>query len=166
MSLINDALKRARQAPPRNTPNSLPPLQPVRAGSSPVGVWLIPAVVIILIVAAIFFLGWAMARHTIHSIVTAPDPTAATQQVADVTLPAIAPAPAPPAPGSSAPPSPPDMPRLQGIFYSATDPTAILDGKNVRPGDHFQQFRVKEITKYTVILTGPDGKDINLGMGD
>jgi hypothetical protein len=28
MSLINDALKQARQAPPRNTPSALPPLQP------------------------------------------------------------------------------------------------------------------------------------------
>ena len=33
MSLINDALKQARKAPPRNTPSSLPPLQAVSAST-------------------------------------------------------------------------------------------------------------------------------------
>ena len=44
MSLINDALKRAKQAPPRNAPNALPPLQPVAEESSPIFVWLLLAV--------------------------------------------------------------------------------------------------------------------------
>ena len=35
---------------------------------------------------------------------------------------------------------------------------------NVAPGDRIKQYRVKQITKYTVILTGPDGKDLKLGM--
>jgi hypothetical protein len=33
------------------------------------------------------------------------------------------------------------------------------------PGDQFKQYKVKEISKYTVTLIGPDGK-IRLGMGD
>jgi hypothetical protein len=41
-----------------------------------------------------------------------------------------------------------------------------LDGKTVRPGDKFRKYRVKEITKYTVSLIGPDGKLLKIGMGD
>ena len=74
MSLINDALKQARKAPPRNAPSALPALQPVADESSSVFAWLVPAIVILLIVAAIFFIGWAVAHHTVHTIATAPDP--------------------------------------------------------------------------------------------
>src|SRR5882672_363028 len=159
MSLINDALKQARQAPPRNTPNSLPPLQPVADESSSVSAWLIPAIVIFLIVAAIFFIGWAAAHHTVRSIVTSQDPGAATQEVEGVTLPIVTHEPEPPAPVKQ-----PDMPKLQGIFYSPTTPSAILDGKTIRPGDKFQQYKVKEISKYTVTLVGPDKKEFKIGM--
>jgi hypothetical protein len=77
-----------------------------------------------------------------------------------VTVPVIeAPAPAPPPPVN-----PPDAPKLQGIFYSPTAPSAIIDGKNVSPGDMYHQYRVKSISKYTVTLIGPDKKEITLGM--
>jgi hypothetical protein len=161
MSLINDALKQARKAPPRNAPSALPPLQPVADESSPVAVWLVPAIVILLIVAAIFFIGWAVAHHTVRTIVAEPDATA-TQQVADISLPVVTPPPvaAPP------PVNPPDAPKLQGIFYSPTAPSAIVDGKTVRPGDQFRQYRVKAISKYTVTLIGPDKKEIQIGMSN
>ena len=159
MSLINDALKQARKAPPRNTPSTLPPLQPVADESSPVLVWLLPAIVILLIVAAIFFIGWAVAHHTVRTIVAAPE-SATTQQVAVISLPVVAPHPVEPPP----PANPPDTPKLQGIFYTPTAPSAILDGKTVRQGDKFYQYRVKTITKYTVTLIGPDKKEIKIGM--
>jgi hypothetical protein len=159
MSLINDALKQARKAPPRNTPSALPPLQPIADEASPVAAWLVPAVVILLIVAAIFFIGWAVAHHTVRDIVAAPD-TNASIQAAAISLPVVTPRPveAPP------PLNPPDAPRLQGIFYSATAPSAIVDGKTVRPGDQFGQYRVKAISKFTVTLIGPDHKEIQIGM--
>jgi hypothetical protein len=160
MSLINDALKRAKQAPPR-PPNALPPLQPVAEESPSVLVWLIPALVILLIVAAIFFIGLASAHHTVRTIAAALDPNAATQSVAELTLPVVVPHPEPPPPVN-----PPDAPRLQGIFYSPTAPSAIVDGKTVGLGDKFRQYRVKEITKYTVTLVGPDGKTLKIGMGN
>jgi hypothetical protein len=160
MSLINDALKRAKQAPPRNTPNALPPLRPAAEEPSSVPVWLIPSVIIILIFAAIFFIGWSVAHNAVRNIVTAPD-AAATQEVAVVPVPVVAPHPEPPAPVN-----PPDLPALQGIFYSPTMPSAIVDGKTIRPGDHFKQYRVKEITKYTVTLIDQDGKPVKLGMGN
>ncbi len=159
MSLINDALKQARKAPPRNTPSALPPLQPIADESSPVLAWLLPALVILLIVAAIFFIGWAWAHHTVRVIVAAPD-TNDTAQAAAMTLPVITPRPveAPP------PINPPDAPKLQGIFYSPTSPSAIIDGKIVHPGDSFHQYKVKAISKYTVTLIGPDKKEIQIGM--
>jgi hypothetical protein len=159
MSLINDALKQARQAPPRNPPSSLPPLQPAHHHeSSPTAVWLVPALIIFLVFAAIFFIGWAAAHRTVHSIVTAPDPEP-TQQVETVAAPVVAPAEPPPAPA-------PDLPKLQGIFYSPSAPSAILDGKTVRPGDQFKEYKVKAISKYTVTLIGPDKKEVQVGMGD
>jgi hypothetical protein len=161
MSLINDALKQARKAPPRNTPSSLPPLQPAADESSPVAAWLLPAVVILLIVAAIFFIGWAVAHHTVHTIVAGPEAIAATQQTA-VFLPVVKPHPVDEPPPVTAP----DLPKLQGIFYSPSAPSAIIDGKTVHPGDHYGQYRVKAISKYAVILVGPDKKEVKIGMDD
>jgi len=159
MSLINDALKQARKAPPRNTPSSLPPLAPVAEESSPILGWLLPAVVIILIVAAIFFIGWAVAHHSVHSFV-AQTPADTNTQV--LTLPVVSAAPAP----TPEPEAPPDLPKLQAIFYSPKTPEAIIDGHNVKPGDKFGQYKVKTISKYTVTLIGPDKKEIQLGMGN
>jgi hypothetical protein len=161
MSLINDALKQARQAPPRNAPTSLPPLQPHARESASAPVWLIPSIVILLVFAAIFFMGWAAAHRTVHDIVTAPSPAPVAQTVDTAPAPVVTPQPAPPAPAI-----PPDAPRLQGIFYSSTAPSAILDGKTVSPGDQFKEYKVKEISKYTVTLIGPDKKEFKIGMGD
>jgi hypothetical protein len=160
MSLINDALKKARKAPPRNTPSAVPPLQPAASEASPLAAWLLPAVVIILIVAAIFIIGWAVARHTVRTIVAGPESTAPTQEVAAVPVPVVA----PPPEDTPPPPNPPEVPKLQGIFYSATAPSAILDGKTVQPGDQLGQYQVKTISKDTVTLIGPDKKEIKLGM--
>ena len=81
MSLINDALKQARQNPPSDTPPSAPPpmtpLQPAAHNPVPVAGWLIPAIVIFLIVAAVFFMGWAMANRSVSSKVVASPPPAA-----------------------------------------------------------------------------------------
>lgn len=160
MSLINDALKQARQTPPRNQTNTLPPLHPVADESASVAVWIIPAIIIFLIVAAIFFIGWSAAHNAVHNITTAPEVVVSTQMVDGVVVP-VAHAPEPPAPVK-----PPELPRLQGIFYSATAPSAILDGKTVRPGDQFKQYKVKEISKYTVTLIGPDKVEVQVGMGN
>src|ERR1019366_2243669 len=106
MSLINDALKQARKAPPRNTPSALPPLRPVADEPSPVAVWLAPAIVILLIVAAIFFIGWAVAHHTVRTIVATPD-EATTTQATEVILPVVTPRQVEPPP----PLNPPDAPK-------------------------------------------------------
>jgi hypothetical protein len=160
MSLINDALKQARKAPPRSTPSALPPLQPVAREPSSLPEWILPSIVVVLVVAAIFFIGWAVANHSMRTIVAAPPSEVETQQVANVTIPVIKPHVEEPPPA----PAPPDAPKLQGIFYSPTTPSAIIDGKIVRPGQQFGQYKVKAISKYTVTLIGPDKKDFQIGM--
>jgi len=160
MSLINDALKQARQAPPRNSPNSQPPLRPVVEEGSSAATWLIPAIILILVVAAIFFIGWASAHRVVSTIMAQPEPVVVvTQQVTGVRPPV-----APPPVAEPALLNPPDAPVLQGIFYSPTAPSAIVNGKTIRPGDQLRQYRVKEIGKFTVTLVGPDKKEIKLGM--
>ena len=163
MSQINDALKRARNDAPGGLPSAISPLQPVTRSTSSVAGGLIPSVVIILVITAVFFIGWAMAHQPAKSIVrtpvSAPAPVAAVQPVTTVTAPASTPAAVPP-------PVIPKLPKLQGIFYSATAPSAIVDGKTVRPGDPFKQYRVKEITRLTVSLMDAEGKTTTLVMGN
>ena len=160
MSLINDALKRARHNhTPRDPNHPLPQLPAVEEPK--VNAWLAPAIAILVVFAVIFLVGWAVAHHSVHAIVTGPiDPELATQQAAEVTLPVVPPPPAP------TPINPEDAPHLQGIFYSPTAPTAIVDGKTVGVGDRYQQYRVKEITKSSVTLVDSKGQPIKLTMGN
>jgi hypothetical protein len=159
MSLINDALKQARQAPPRNTPSTLPPLQPAQQESQHTAVWLVPAVIIFLIFAAIFFIGWAAAHRSVqHAIISQPADPVVTQPVEVVN-------PNAPIAAVPEPVKVEDLPHLQGIFYSPTAPSAIMDGKTIRPGDQFKQYKVKEITKFNVILLTPDKKELKIGLG-
>ncbi len=171
MSQINDALNKAKQAPPRNTPNVVPPMSPGTTDNASSAVWVIPAIVIFLIIAAIFFIGWAAAHNTVRDITTRPEP--APQEDPIIPPPDNSAAPGQVATASTTPTNsdtnavaaePPPMPALQGIFYSDTAPTAILDGKTVSPGDQFKGFKVKTITKFTVTLIGPDQKEYSLGM--
>ena len=161
MSLINDALKEARKVPPR-TPGAMPPLRPADDEPSPVQSWLIPALVIILILVAIFFTGWILAHRAVDDAVIQANAQVAAQPVTDQ-IPDVKPA---PAPALAESPNPSDTPVLQGIFYSPTAPSAIVDGKTVRPGDKFKQYRVEEITKYTVTLINSNGKSVKIGMGN
>ena len=169
MSQINDALKRIQKTSPGEISDSLPPLEPVTHTTSSVAAGLIPAVVIILIVAAVFFIGWAMVRQPVPTLAVAPAaaPTAAPKPVA-VAQPVVAATVPVDTPATITPSSPvsPILPKLQGIFYSSTTPSAIVDGKTVRPGDRFKQYRVKEITKLEVTLMDAAGKTTTLVMGN
>lgn len=158
MSLINDALKQASKSPPRTAPSTLPPLQPAHQENSQRAVWLVPALIIFLVFAAIFAIGWAAAhrtRVTIQEAPPTPEQIAAQQQEPEVVLAPI-PEPAPP---------PKELPRVQGIFYSPTSPSAIVDGKTVRPGDAFNEYKVKAITKFNVILIDSEKRELKLNLG-
>lgn len=185
MSLINDALKQVRQAsaaepPPVKLPTS-PALQPVANSPVPVARWLIPAVVVMLVVAGVFFVGYAMARHSVGESQAEPTlaaPPVATADAApakptvSVAKVAAVPAPAAPAPvailatkpAPTATIQPKTQPQLQGIFYSPTAPAAIVDGKTVRIGDQVMQFHVAAISKRAVTLQDGAGRTLKLSM--
>jgi len=165
MSLINDALKQARQAPSRDPQRPLPPLPPA-AEPTPVSAWLVPAIALFLIFAVVIYIGWFMAQRSVNNVVKAATAAVvATPAVAEVAPPVVE-NPPPPPPPPLLPENLENSPKLQGVFYSATAPAAIVNGKMVRPGDHYLNYRVTEITKYTVTLVGPDGKAIKLNMAN
>lgn len=162
MSLINDALKQAQQAPPRIPQRPMAPLPPDDDDSGSRKMWIIPAVVILLVCAVVFVIGLATAHRSVKNTVdTVTAETVATQTVVEVPAQIV-----PPPPPVAVVVDPDNGPKLQGVFYSAKSPTAIIDGKTVRVGDRFQNYRVKEITKYTVLLVGPDNKPLKLGMSN
>jgi hypothetical protein len=164
MSEINDALKRAQQTPSSPALIPLPLREPLPDKPNVFFGWIIPIFIIILVFTAIFFIGWGSAHHTIHKAIAKQEAILSTQTVADV-VPVFqtSPPPPPPPPVAVAAPA---LPRLQGIFYSATAPTAILDGKTISPGDKFGQYRVKEISKYAVTLADTNGQEIKINMGN
>jgi len=173
MSLINDALKRARQAPPVRPQSPFPNLPPAAERPASALAWLIPAIVIVLVVAAIFFMGWAMAHRSVQKMAVATPIAAAAAAPAAVLAPAaVAPvtavvtAPVVVAPTAAPTVNPPDAPKLQGIFYSPTAPAAIVNGKTVRPGDPLLQYHVTEITQFSVTLADASGKSIKLTLGN
>jgi hypothetical protein len=153
---------------------------------------MVAMLVIILVAVAVCFVDWDRTSqragpgnvHESHDSPPSPPPPAAS-----VIRPATSPSPPPvvvdarpaltattaqlpatPALVSPASPVPlptnnlPLLPKLQGIFYSSTDPSAILEGKTVYAGDQVRQYRVKIITKDSVTLVGPDKKEIQLNM--
>jgi len=160
MSLINDALKRARESQQKNPPSGGPPLRPVEIRRPRRDVnWIFPALAILLIVAACFFLGLAMTNRTVTKIVNVPD-VVVTQQVDTVVAPE-------PPPETNAPVAPaPDLPTVQGIFYDPVNPSAIMDGRSVSIGSRVGDWRVKEISKYAVTLEGTNGLLQKINLGD
>jgi hypothetical protein len=92
-------------------------------------------------------------------------PVAKPPVAAAVSVPAAKPQPAP-ATHLTLPLNPPGAPKLQGIFYSTNAPSAIVDGKSVRPGTQFGEYRVKAISRYAVTLIGPDKKEFQISLGN
>jgi hypothetical protein len=55
--------------------------------------------------------------------------------------------------------------RLQGIIYDPVRPRAIVDGQTVHAGSSVGGFRVKEISRDTLILEGTNGSRKELVLG-
>ena len=161
MSLINDALKQARQTPPPTVSHPRPIFRSERSYGTPTGFWVVSGLLILLIVGVTFLLGWSVSDHTAKRIATIPNVNPDTQAAGEIPhLPVVQPLVTNPPPETPAVP----VPVLQGIFYSPAAPSAIMGGKTVRPGDQIGPYRVKSISKATVTLVGPDSKEIQVGM--
>jgi hypothetical protein len=180
MSLINDALKRARDAQPQNPPSGAPSLPPVEPPQRDGPGWMLPvAFILALLVIACIFMGVALmkrpAQPVVAKTVETPSPTPAPIQ--PVPTPIVAPAPAPaPVPVLAPPPvvtnsqpvtnaAPPKL-KVQGIIFDSKHPTAIMNGKSVNVGDSIGGFRVKAISPSSVQLQRPDGSQQTLKVGE
>jgi hypothetical protein len=154
MSLINDALKRAKEAQRKNTPPGAAPLRPIEAREEERDYrWILPVIVILLIVVAVFFIALSAAKHTVKNIVAAPDISPA-----QTVEPARTSAPPMPPPGVIGPGAiindTPKPARVQGIFYDSAHPWAIVSGKTVYVGDSVDGMRVADISRNSITLIG------------
>ncbi len=170
MSLINDALKRARQSQQQQTAPVAPTLPPavVEPRGGPPRLFIV--VVTLLIAVACCFIAFVffMPQKTVARITPAPQnaPTAAVAPVLQKVAPTPAPAPtvavAAPKP---APPAPPAL-KVQGIFYNDAKWQAIVNGQSVFVGDSVEGFRVKLISKNNVAFVAPDGTVKTMALGE
>jgi hypothetical protein len=126
MSLINDALKRAKESQKNETPAVATPMPPVEnRPPERTFSWLMPAVIILLVATAFLFIGLAVARHN-HPI--APPVTAAvtTPPVAAPIAPVapVAPAPKPPVIETLAPAPVTNLPVVEAPVTNTPAPPA------------------------------------------
>jgi hypothetical protein len=166
MSLINDALKRAKEAQKKDAPFVAAPTTVRPTPMRPMKVrrqrrdwgWILPVAIALLILTAFFFIGLAMAKRTVKTIVATPE-ISTTQQVETV---AAAPVPNAPPPEVIVPAAaintantePPAPPRIQGIAYDPVHPWAIVSGKTVYVGDLVNGMRVMAISRHSITLAG------------
>ncbi len=182
MSLINDALKRAKESQKNGAPAVATPMPPVenRPPERTLS-WLMPAVIILLVATAFLFIGLTVARHNnqsappaIAAVSTPPVAVPATPTMPAPKPPVVAsPAPSPAtnlpvteAPATNAPASPaeaiaaapkpeaPKIPKIQGIAYDPQNAWAIVNGQTVYIGDEVDGFRVLDISRKAVTLAG------------
>ena len=105
----------------------------------------------------------APAPHPVQSPIAAPSDLERRIALLDASL---APAPRPVPQLEPAVAIEPTPLKVQGIAYDPAKPWAIVNGKTVFVGDPVGEFRVKAISKYTVTLTGADGKETTVTLGE
>jgi hypothetical protein len=169
MSLINDALKRARETQQNNPPSGAPPLPPVESPARGGTGWILGAAAILVLAAACLFLGPVLFGHK-------STPTAPAKMPEISTPPHVE---AAPSPVTNAPPlsatntNPPTVtgaaeqqPKVQGIIFNAARPLAIVNGLAVNVGDRVGDLQVKEILKDSVVFQRQDGSQKTLEIGE
>jgi len=175
MSRINDALKQARQAAPPGVPQPLPqsgiPLR--REEKSSLWSGLLLTGLILFALAGLSWFGWSATHHkavettVVQAPASQPLPIAPPPPVAATVTPVAVVAPVAVVPPTNPPvvPATPPLPVVQGIFYSPTDPSAIVSGKTVRPGNRLGNYMVKAIDQISVTLVDSNKKEIKLSIG-
>lgn len=153
MSLINDALKQAKQTQEQNPPPTPPlqfrpvePGQPNHARAPLVVVGLSLALIVIVALGAMLvrFVEQKSATELRVAARTVDEPAPAAVVVEPETN-------ALPVPALTEPPPPP-VPKLQGISFHPTHPLAVVNDRTVVIGDRVGGFRVLAITRGSVTL--------------
>jgi hypothetical protein len=163
MSLINEALKRAREHTGGASVRP-PPALPARPEHN-LDKSMLLIVIVLLIAVAALLMGMAFRRSTAKPAF----PPAAVPTIPAATLqPKTVPAPVlfsnPPPRQSVAIDTSNSLPKLQGILYDPVYPEAIVNGKTLRIGNAIGNYRVKAITKFAVTLTDTKGVETDIHM--
>ena len=171
MSLINDALRRASQMDrnrpieaeaPKTTRPAPPKPSPVLPGLIALAFALVGLGAGGYMLSKIF--GWgktesspepppmsavtnAPPRKPVITIVTEPPPRT---NIMVISPPPVRPAPASPTTNTTEDEFP--QLKLQAIFYSRTDPHALINGRTIEEGDQISGARIEKITKETVTV--------------
>jgi hypothetical protein len=154
MSLINDALKQAKQSQSKTPPPGAPPLPPVETKREPPSPW--P-----LFVAAVFFGVAILIYAKTSGQKTVPAPMTNAPAPVAIELPKTNP---PEMSVTNAPPVEP-LPKVQGIIYDAAHPMAIVDQKTVRVGDSSGSYKVTAISRTSVTFQRADGSLTEIKIG-
>lgn len=170
MSLINEALKRAKEAQPKTPPGGAPPLPPVelpsRGGNS---TWILILAAVLFLAAIGFLLSATFSRHKAAvpaAALPAPEPVIVAQAKPEQTNPPeIAKTPAASAPVETVKIGE-HLPKVQGILFDAVHPVAIVDGKMKRVGDYDGKYLVEEISRDSVTFQRADGSREKLHIGE
>lgn len=171
MSLINDALKRAKEKQDQQPPLSERSARPMELARHPTGPGLaLPLILSLVLALAVIFL-WRWFEKRPQPLEEKSPSTSAIQQpgpppVAVSTAP-VAP---PPVVTSNAPntttnaaelpatkPPPPAF-KLQSIFYTAKNPSVVINGKSLFVGDRVGEARVISIRQDSATIVTSTGK--------
>lgn len=180
MSLINDALQRAKQQTTQPTPMPNLPLRPMepvqveKKGSA----MTFSIVAIVLIVAVAVISGWYQRSRISKTQVQSVAPTPAPESMA-AAIPTVVPTPvkvvepqptteikslAPTTEATNSVPiieSPKPTPiKLQAILFNTTRPSAIINGKTVYVGNRFGEYRVASITQTRATLVSSTATNV------
>jgi hypothetical protein len=156
MSLINDALKKASQTPTPTTP--APTKEPLHVAThTPAPRWplfVVPPLVAVVFATGTFMVmrGWQGSRT-----VSAKETQVETAAALPSTAPVAAPAPKPEPPITNAvaavPTSTfPDL-KLQGVIWSPSRPSAVINGKSVFVGEKVERAVVTAIEQESAKVT-------------
>ncbi len=178
MSLINDALKRAKESqkdPATGTAHFM------TAAASPRGMsWGLILAAAALLAAACFFIGLALAKRdsaapaatTVVATPAKPAAMPATTVVAKTPTAAVTTltkteTPTPPLVSNAVVEAmPPPQPKLQAVIYDPQNPSAIVNGKTVHPTDVLGDFRIRAILPSAVLIEYGDGSITKLNLGE
>jgi outer membrane biosynthesis protein TonB len=180
MSLINDALKRAKEAQPKAAASApgpqLRPVEPQQTAGRGIGITM-PGVLAVLLLAGLLALWLARPKSSAQPPlpVEAKAPAApvaetpklpvtpvhvSTPSVAPAALPAQKPAtPAQPAVTAAAPAPEPAL-KLQMVSYIPGNPSAVISGKTVAIGETVKGFRVRAITATSATLVSATATNV------
>jgi len=166
MSLINDALKRARETQPKIPTSGAPPLPPVESPARGGTGWILVAAAILFLAATCLFIGPALFGHKAAPVAPAKAPEIPAPPTEFVSVPMSNAAPA--LPDTNLPPAAPaeQLPKVQGIIFNPAHPLAVVNRKTVSVDDRVGDYQVKQILKTSVVFQRPDGSQKTLGIGE